>query len=176
MWRSRAPALSGASPHGERSETLARRARGGGPPLTELSPEARDRLNDELIDELLAGSRTEEEIVAPGGLLADLTRRLVERAMSAESTEQLGDERHREPPGGSGNTRNGRTPKTLVTAHGPVRIKTPRDRESRFQPRQLDTPALLQRESDDVIAEYCWGDVAGECGRGTPARRGPLSA
>ena len=96
--------------------------------MAELPGEVRDRLGDELIDELLAGARTEEEIVGPGGLLADLTRRLVERAMSAELTEHLGYERHQEPPGGSGNTRNGSTPKTLATEHGPVAIKTPRDR------------------------------------------------
>lgn len=48
-----------------------------------LPPEVRDQLSDGLIDELLAGARTEEEIVGSGGLLADLTRRLVERAMSA---------------------------------------------------------------------------------------------
>ena len=45
-----------------------------GPPLAELPSEVRDRLSDELVDELLAGARTEEEIVGPGGLLADLTR------------------------------------------------------------------------------------------------------
>jgi hypothetical protein len=44
-----------------------------GPALAELPGEVRDRLSDELIDELLAGARTEEEIVGPGGLLADLT-------------------------------------------------------------------------------------------------------
>src|SRR3954471_11318127 len=99
---------------------------GGAPSFgIELSPEVRDRLSDEVIDELLAGARTEEEIVGPGGLLADLTRRLVERAMSAELTEHLGYARHHEPPGGAGNTRNGSTPKTLVTEHGAVRIKTP---------------------------------------------------
>jgi hypothetical protein len=49
----------------------ARRLRG--PAIVELSPEVRDRLSDELIDELLAGAPTEEEIVGPGGLLADLT-------------------------------------------------------------------------------------------------------
>jgi putative transposase len=120
---------------GERSEPGARAERDGGaarppegPPLVELSSEVRDRLSDEVIDELLAGARSEEEIVGPGGLLADLTRRLVERAMSAELTEHLGYERHREPPGGSGNTRNGSTPKTLATEHGPVPIKAPRDR------------------------------------------------
>jgi putative transposase len=54
-----------------------------------------------------------------------LTKRLVERAMSAELTEHLGYEPHQEPPGGTGNTRNGSTGKTLATEHGPVRIETP---------------------------------------------------
>ncbi|HEX5616998.1 MAG TPA: IS256 family transposase [Solirubrobacteraceae bacterium] len=93
------------------------------------------RISDEVIDELLAGARTEEEIVGPGGLLAQLTKRLVERAMDVELTEHLGYEPHLEPPGGAGNTRNGATPKTLVTEHGPVRIDTPRDRNGGFEPK-----------------------------------------
>lgn len=40
-----------------------------------------------MINELLAGGRTSEEIVGPGGLLADLTWRLVERAMSPGLTD-----------------------------------------------------------------------------------------
>jgi hypothetical protein len=52
--------------------------------LVELAPEVGDRLGGELIDELLACARSEEEIVGTGGLLAQLTKRLVERAMSAE--------------------------------------------------------------------------------------------
>src|SRR5436853_117248 len=108
---------------------------GGAPSFgIELSPEVRDRLADEVIDELLAGARTEEEIVGPGGVLAQLTKRLVERAMSAERTEYLGYEPHQEPPGGSGNTRNGSTAKTLATEQGPVRIETPRDRRGSFEP------------------------------------------
>src|SRR5215210_3269560 len=115
----------------ERGEPGGRAARDGGAPyprrgsvpVEELAGGVRDRLSDELIDELLAGARTEEEIVGPGGLWADLTRRLVERAMSAELTAHLGYEPHREPPGGSDNARNGTTPKTLQTEHGPVRIK-----------------------------------------------------
>ena len=61
------------------------------------------RISDELIDELLAGASTEEEIAGPGGILAQLTKRLVERAMEAELTEHVGYEPHREPPGGAGN-------------------------------------------------------------------------
>ena len=127
---------------GERSEPGGRAPRPAGaarrpqdPAFVELPPEVRDRLSDGLIDELLAGARTEEEIVGPGGLLADLTRRLVERAMSAELTDHLGYEAHQEPPGGTGNTRNGGTPKTLATEHGPVPIKTPRDRDGSFEPK-----------------------------------------
>jgi putative transposase len=94
----------------------------------------RQKLPDELVDELLAGAKTEQEIVGPGGLLAQLTRRLVERAMEVELTDHLGFERHREPPGGTGNVRNGSTPKTLSTEHGPVPINTPRDRDGSFEP------------------------------------------
>ena len=54
--------------------------------------------------------------------------------MEVELTEHLGFEPHLEPPGGTGNARNGSTPKTLVTEHGPVAIDTPRDRNGSFEP------------------------------------------
>jgi putative transposase len=118
---------------------------GAGEPLGEPAPppgilerlpdEMREKLPDELVDELLAGARTEEEIVGPGGLLAQLTKRLVERAMEVELTDHLGYEPHQEPLGGAGNTRNGGTAKTLMTEHGPVQIRTPRDRDGSFEPR-----------------------------------------
>jgi putative transposase len=118
---------------------------GAGEPLGEPAPppgildrlpdEMRDKLPDELVDELLQGAKTEEEIVGPGGLLSQLTRRLVERAMEVELTDHLGYEPHQEPPGGTGNTRNGGTPKTLATEHGPVEIETPRDRQGTFEPK-----------------------------------------
>jgi putative transposase len=106
----------------------------------------------------LAGARTEEEIVGPGGLLADLTRRLVERALSVELTEHLGYERHQEPPGGSGNTRNGSTPKTLVTEHGAVAIKTPRDRDASFEPQIVRKGQRRFEGFDDkILALYSRG-------------------
>src|SRR4051812_21028856 len=93
------------------------------------------RISDEVIDELLAGASTEEEIAGPGGLLAELTKRLVERAMEVELTDHVGYEPHREPPGGAQNTRNGTTPKTLITEHGKVTIDAPRDRDGSFDPK-----------------------------------------
>src|SRR4051812_39036626 len=124
----------------------------------ELPPGVRDRLSDELINELLAGARREEEIVGPGGLLAELTRRLVERALSAELTEHLGYEPHQEPPGGTDNTRNGSTPKTLVTEQGPVPIRTPRDRKGTFEP-QLVRKGQRRFEGfdDKILALYSRG-------------------
>jgi putative transposase len=98
---------------------------------SELEPPA---LPDELIDELLAGARTPEEITGPDGLLSRLTKRLVERAMDAELSEHLGYVRGEAPPGGVGNARNGITPKTVHTEHGSVRIEAPRDRAGSFEP------------------------------------------
>ena len=103
-----------------RSEPVGRAQRRAGAarrpdPRPELAEEVKALLSDELIDELLAGARTEEEIAGPGGLLGQLTKRLVERAMEVELTDHLGYEPHQEPPGGAGNTRNGSTPKTLMT-------------------------------------------------------------
>jgi putative transposase len=91
-------------------------------------------LSDELIDELLAGARTPEEITGPDGLLSRLTKRLVERAMATELTEHLGYEHGQAPPGGVGNARNGTTAKTIHTGHGSVRIEQPRDRGGSFEP------------------------------------------
>jgi putative transposase len=94
-----------------------------------------ERISDEVLDELLAGASTEQEIAGPGGLLADLTKRLLERAMEVELTDHLGYEPHREPPGGAENQRNGSTGKTLMTEHGPVALDTPRDRNGSFEPK-----------------------------------------
>jgi putative transposase len=104
------------------------------------------------------GARSEEEIVGPGGVLAQLTKRLVERALQAELSEHLGYERHQEPPGGVGNTRNGSTGKTLQTEHGPVPIRTPRDRRGSFEP-QLVRKGQRRFEGfdDKILALYSRG-------------------
>jgi putative transposase len=94
----------------------------------------RPELADELIDELLAGAQTAEEIAGPDGLLGRLTRRLLERALEAEITEHLGYPAGHAPPGGAGNARNGRPGKTVLTDQGPLRIRSPRDRRGTFEP------------------------------------------
>jgi putative transposase len=116
------------------------------------------RLSDAVIDELLAGASSEEEIVGPGGLLAQLTKRLVERALEVELADHLGYEPHAEPPGGTGNTRNGTTPKTLITDHGPVPIDTPRDRDGSFEPKIVrKRQRRFEGFDDKILALYSRG-------------------
>ena len=55
--------------------------------------------------------------------------------MEVELTGHVGYEPHAEPPGGTGNTRNGTSPKRLVTEHGHVQIDAPRDRNGTFEPK-----------------------------------------
>jgi putative transposase len=126
--------------------------------LDAMPDEISRKLPDELVDELLAGARTEEEIVGPGGLLSQLTKRLVERAMEVELTDHVGYERRQEPPGGASNTRNGSTPKTLVTEHGAVRIDTPRDRDGSFEPKIVrKRQRRFEGFDEKIIALYSRG-------------------
>ena len=94
----------------------------------------RPELSDELIDELLGGASTVAQIAGPDGLLGELTRRLLERALQAEITEHLGYPAGRAPRGGAGNARNGQPAKTVLTDQGPIRIRSPRDRNGSFEP------------------------------------------
>src|SRR5690348_838837 len=117
-----------------------------------------DPIPDEVIDQLLAGASSEEEIAGPGGLLAQLTKRLVERAMEVELTDHLGYEPHAEPLGGAGNTRNGTSPKTLITEHGKVGLDAPRDRDGSFEPKIVKKRQRRFEGFDDkILALYARG-------------------
>ena len=97
------------------------------------------------LDELLAGKST-EEIVGPDGLLKQLTKALLERAMKAELTHPLGYEKH-EPDGrGSGNSR-----KTVQGDFGSVEIAVPRDRNGNFEPQILPKQERRFAGFDDKI-------------------------
>jgi putative transposase len=156
-----APASRAASPEGERSEAPAARPADGSPPLPGLPGGGlaeRPELSDELIDELLAGARTAEEIAGPDGLLGQLTRRLLERALQAELTDHLGYPAGQAPPGGAGNARNGQPPKTVLTDQGPVRIRSPRDRKGTFEPKVVGKRQTRWVGFDEkVIALYARG-------------------
>ena len=91
-------------------------------------------IRKELLDELIANYEKPEDLLGPGGLLKQLTKALVERAMDAELTEHLGYDKHDPGGRGSGNNRNGRSKKTLKTERGEIPIEVPRDRNGSFEP------------------------------------------
>jgi putative transposase len=102
------------------------------------------------LDELIAGKST-AEIVGPDGLLKQLTKALLERAMSADLAHHLGYGKH-EPEGrGSGNSRNGQSRKTVQGDFGEVEIAIPRDRNSSFEPKILPKHQRRFAGFDDKI-------------------------
>ena len=102
-------------------------------------------IRKELLDELLRECKSPEDMLGADGLLKQLTGALVERMLEAELTGHLGYEKH-EPSGrGTGNSRNGRSKKTLRTERGEVEIDVPRDRNGSFDPKIVKK---RQREFD----------------------------
>lgn len=88
----------------------------------------------ELAEQLLAQAREQGvSLVGPGGLLAGLTKQVIETALDAEMTEHLGYEKHQVTD--SENARNGTRTKTVVSEIGPVEIEVPRDRDASFEPK-----------------------------------------
>jgi putative transposase len=96
-------------------------------------------------DALLAGASSAEETAGPDGVLAHLTRRLLNRALEAELTAHLGYEAGQGPAGGAGNSPNGRPPKTVITDQGSLVIRSPRDRKGTFEPQSSKSARPLGR-------------------------------
>lgn len=92
-------------------------------------------IDAELIDKLLAEYKNPEQIIGENGLLKQLTKAVLERALKAELTEHLGYEKHDPAGQGSGNSRNGKSRKQLKGDFGELELETPRDRNGTFEPR-----------------------------------------
>lgn len=91
-------------------------------------------IRPELLDELLKDYQKPDDLLGQDGLLQQLTKALVERALDGELTHYLGYEKHDAAGDNSGNSRNGTTPKILRGKRGQVQIDVPRDRTSEFEP------------------------------------------
>lgn len=91
-------------------------------------------LDDQLIDQLLEGCTTPEEILGESGLLKRLTQKIAERALEAEMDHHLGYPKHDPIGNNSGNSRNGKSSKTVRSEHGDLDLQVPRDRNSTFEP------------------------------------------
>src|SRR3954453_3845838 len=93
-------------------------------------------VDDRLIDELVGRAQAEGlQLTGEGGLLQQLTKRLLESALEGEITDHLGYDKHDPAGKNGGNSRNGTRAKTVLTDVGPVEIAVPRDREGSFEPK-----------------------------------------
>ncbi len=95
---------------------------------------ARNAEVDRLLDELIKNCDGPDDLLGEKGLLKQLTAGLVERMLESEITDHLGYEKHDSDGKNSGNSRNGKTPKTLKTDRGAIPIEVPRDRNGEFEP------------------------------------------
>jgi putative transposase len=95
-------------------------------------------IDNELIDNLLKNYKKPEDLVGENGLLKQLTKQLLERAMAAEMTEHVGYDKHDAIGNNSGNSRNGNSAKTIKGTFGELALETPRDRNGTFEPQIIE--------------------------------------
>ena len=113
-------------------------------------------IRKELIDELIATS--EGSLIGPNGLVKELTKALVERMLSGEMNHHLGYEKHDVAGHGSGNSRNGKSQKTLKGEAGEMRIDVPRDRNGTFEPKLIEKHQTRFEGFDEkILSMYALG-------------------
>src|SRR5881227_197835 len=111
-----------------------------------------------LIDKLLADYKKPEDIIGENGLLKQLTKALLERALQAEMTAHLGYEKHDPAGHNSGNSRNGRSRKKLKGEFGELELETPRDRNGTFVPQIVGKNQSRWTGFDDkILSMYARG-------------------
>lgn len=108
-------------------------------------------LPSDLIDALLADYKKPEDLIGQNGLLKQLTKALVERALQAEMTDHLGHGKNQLVANEAGNTRNGRSKKTLKGDFGELPIEIPRDRAGTFEPQLIGKHHTRWSGFDDKI-------------------------
>ena len=108
-------------------------------------------ISREVLDELLKEYKNPEDLLGDQGILQQLTKALVERALEGELTHQLGYDKHSPTGHNSGNSRNGTTPKTVKGKRGEMRINVPRDRNSEFEPQLVKKGQKRFNGFDDKI-------------------------
>jgi putative transposase len=95
-------------------------------------------IDNELIDNLLKDYKKPADLIGENGLLKQLTKQLLERAMAAEMTEHVGYDKHDAAGHNSGNSRNGKSAKTIKGTFGELALETPRDRNGTFEPQIIE--------------------------------------
>jgi len=128
-------------------------------------------VTDEVINAVMANVDAGGlELLGPDGVLAELTKRLLERGLSEELADHLGYEPGDPAGRGSGNNRNGTTPKTVLTEIGAIDLDIPRDRSGTFEPKLVPKHSRrLEGFNTNIVHLYARGlstrDIRRELGR-----------
>ena len=109
------------------------------------------KVNDAIIDQLLSDTPTAEELFGKGGLVAQLTKQLIDRSLEAEITHHLGYEKHAIEGNNTGNSRNGSTSKMVKTSASELSVSIPRDREGEFEPQLIKPHQRRFTGFDEVV-------------------------
>ena len=117
-----------------------------------------DKRIEELLDNVISDYKNVEDVVGENGLLKQLTKRVLERMLDSELTEHLGYAKHSLVGKNSGNSRNGRSKKGVLTDHGKISLEIPRDRNGEFSPKVIEKGQRRFSGFDDkIISLYARG-------------------
>jgi transposase-like protein len=117
-----------------------------------VEPVPADAVDDQLVRQLSERARAEGlRLTGEGGLLARLTKIVVESALEGEMEDHLGYARHDPAGRDGGNSRNGTRSKELLTEAGPVQIAVPRDRDGSFTPQLVRKRQRRLSGLDDLV-------------------------
>ena len=120
--------------------------------MVEVSDGSVDGLDEQLVRQLTQRARAEGlTLTGEGGLLARLTKVVVESALEGEMDDHVGYGKHDPAGRNGGNSRNGSRSKTVLTEAGPVQIEVPRDRESSFEPKIVAKRQRRLSGIDDLV-------------------------
>lgn len=112
----------------------------------------------ELLDELLGEATTAQELLGSSGLIKSLSKALLERMLEGEMSHHLGYEKYASIGRNSGNSRNGRSKKTLKGEFGELDLAVPRDRQASFEPVLVPKYETRFAEFDEkIISLYARG-------------------
>src|SRR5215472_15608845 len=115
-------------------------------------------IRDEVIEELLQGYSSPQDLLGEEGLFKELKKRLLERALGAELSQHLGYEKGDPAGRGSGNNRNGYSSKTVIGDDGAIEIAVPRDRNGSFEPQIVAKgQTRLDGFDDRIVSLYARG-------------------
>ena len=106
------------------------------------------KISNDLLDAMLVGVKTQEDLWGKEGIITQLNKALLERILNAEMDFHLLDT---DVGRGAGNTRNGYGKKTLKSNFGTLEIATPRDRHSTFEPQIIPKRSTKSAMLEDAI-------------------------